>query len=597
MDKRTVLAIVLSVVVITIGFTIQSLLFTPEPLPEVQAQTEQTNGQNGTANQAVPAPDAPVGSAQNGAEASATGSGIFVPLGEDPLDIQPFTYSDNETYRISIDKRGATLTSFELIQHKEADGSPVNLVRPDGSDLPGLTTRFGGWDGQVMDALFFTSTGSVPGEFRFYRDFSQPGAEDSAFRITKIYTFKPGEYMFELEVQIQNLGAANSVPPINQDGKAYTVHFGPRIGPEPLENEAQLIGQQSSDFRRFTAYVDGSDRDYGNANPGVPQVLTERVNWAAIAGKYFSFVAVPGNATYNTIFSVELASDGTPGTQLALERGQIGSSLQTDTYRFYAGPMRSQDLARYNKAADNSFGISNLKLDDLVQTNILSWLEVVLKAGLQLFYFLIPNWGVAIILLTILVKFIFYPLTKKSHQSTKKLQMVQPKMKEIQEKLKDTPQKMNAAIAELYKKEGVNPLGGCLPMLIQLPFFFAMYGLFNNHFDLRGAEFIPGWITDLSAPDTVLRFGFEIPLLGWSELHILPFIYLASQLLYGKVAQQPQAGAQAGTAKLMMYALPIVFFFVLYNVPSGLLVYWIAQNLVTMGQQVWVNRHMNGAKK
>jgi len=171
------------------------------------------------------------------------------------------------------------------------------------------------------------------------------------------------------------------------------------------------------------------------------------------------------------------------------------------------------------------------------------------------------------------------------------MQALAPKMKEIQEKLKDNPQKMNAAVAEMYKKEGVNPLGGCLPILIQFPFFIAMYGLFNNHFDLRGASFIPGWIIDLSSPDVVLEFGFVIPLLGWTQLHLLPFIYLASQLFYGKVTQQPQASSQAGTQKMMLYMMPIIFFFVLYSVPSGLLVYWIAQNIITMLQQLWVNRH------
>lgn len=593
MDKRTLLAVVLSVVVITVGSTIQLLFFAPSVPEEVQTTSSQTGSTLEQPAQATP--ESPAASQSQAANQAMVQTGNYIAVGEDPLDLQPIVYSDDSTFRVTIDKRGATLTSFELLQHKEKDGNPVDLVRADGSSLPGLASKFGGWDGQLIDEPFYSSTGSTPGEFRFYRDFAPANDPERTFRFTKIYSFKPGEYMFELRVQVESLSVSSALPPINQGDKSYTLFFGPQIGPEPMGSTAAPM-QQSADFRRFTTRANNKNSDFSRANPGQPEIISDRVSWAAIAGKYFSFVAIPGAAENQTVFAAERSQNGETGTQLAFERAAITSANQTDTYRFYAGPMRSQDLARYNRAQDNAYGIRDLKLDQLVQSNILSWLETVLKAGLQLFYWVIPNWGVAIILLTILVKFVFYPLTKKSHQSTKKMQLVQPKMQELREKLKDNPQKMNAAIAELYKKEGVNPLGGCLPMLIQFPFFIAMYGLFNNHFDLRGAEFIPGWISDLSAPDAVLSFGFEVPILGWTDLHILPFLYLASQLLYGKVAQQPQAGAQAGAAKMMMYALPIVFFFVLYNVPSGLLVYWIVQNLVTMGQQVWVNRHMQVQK-
>jgi YidC/Oxa1 family membrane protein insertase len=156
---------------------------------------------------------------------------------------------------------------------------------------------------------------------------------------------------------------------------------------------------------------------------------------------------------------------------------------------------------------------------------------------------------------------------------------------------------MNAEMAELYKKEGYNPLSGCLPMLIQFPIFIAMYNLFNNHFDLRGAMFIPGWIPDLSVPESIYNFpdGFKIPLLGWTALRLLPFLYVGSQLLYGRVTQTPD---QKGNSqmKLMLYVMPIVFFFILYDVPSGLLLYWIMSNLLTLVQQVIINKYLAGKK-
>jgi YidC/Oxa1 family membrane protein insertase len=126
-------------------------------------------------------------------------------------------------------------------------------------------------------------------------------------------------------------------------------------------------------------------------------------------------------------------------------------------------------------------------------------------------------------------------------------------------------------------------------MLLQFPLFLAMYNLFNNHFDLRGAMFIPGWIPDLSLPESVFNFApFRLPILGWSDIRLLPFIYVGSQLLYGKITQTPD---QQGNSqmKIMLYAMPIFFFFILYDVPSGLLLYWIMSNVLTMVQQIVIN--------
>ncbi|TVQ17189.1 MAG: membrane protein insertase YidC, partial [Spirochaetaceae bacterium] len=181
--------------------------------------------------------------------------------------------------------------------------------------------------------------------------------------------------------------------------------------------------------------------------------------------------------------------------------------------------------------------------------------------------------------------------THKSYESNARMQAVQPKMAEIRERHKDNQQKQNEEMAKLYKKEGVNPLGGCLPMLAQFPFFLAMYGLFNNHFDLRGAVFIPGWISDLSAPDVLIGFGdFTLPLLGWTALRGLPIIFVGTQLLSTKLTQTPAANQSSGQMKFMQLGLPIIFFFILYNVPSGLLVYWIFSNVLTVGQQYYYNK-------
>jgi YidC/Oxa1 family membrane protein insertase len=175
------------------------------------------------------------------------------------------------------------------------------------------------------------------------------------------------------------------------------------------------------------------------------------------------------------------------------------------------------------------------------------------------------------------------------------MQELQPQMKEIQDKYKDTPEKMNVELNKFYKAAGYNPMSGCLPLLIQFPLIIAMFNLFNNYFEFRGASFIPGWIPDLSVGDSVMGFPFTVPFLGWDQLRILPVIYVISQLLFGKVTPQAGGGSN-GQMKMMMYGMPVFFFFIFYNAPSGLLLYWTTSNMLQLVQQVIINKMM-GKKK
>jgi YidC/Oxa1 family membrane protein insertase len=314
--------------------------------------------------------------------------------------------------------------------------------------------------------------------------------------------------------------------------------------------------------------------------------------WAAIAGKYFTFIALPDNVPVSYTFSTQAEPGLSDASRLFMTRPALSGSKTIDTYRFYIGPKNQNELAIY-ETANNKLGLQGTRINAVAATSgFWAPLETVLKWILQFFYNLIPNWGVAIILLTLFVKIVFFPLTKKSSETTLKMQAMAPKIKEIQEKYKENPQKLNAEMAAMYKKEGASPLSGCLPMLLQLPIFLAMYNLFNNHFDLRGAMFIPGWIPDLSLPESVWNFApVQLPILGWSDIRLLPFIYVGSQLLYGKITQTPD---QKGNTqmKMMLYVMPIMFFFILYNVPSGLLVYWIMSNVLTLVQQLIINKYL-----
>jgi len=177
------------------------------------------------------------------------------------------------------------------------------------------------------------------------------------------------------------------------------------------------------------------------------------------------------------------------------------------------------------------------------------------------------------------------------------MQEMQPQLQAIQTKYKDNPQKMQQETAKIYKEAGYNPVSGCLPMVFMFVVLFAMFNLFNNYFEFRGAMFIPGWIPDLSVGDSIHTFKNSLPLFG-NELRLLPIIYVISQLLFGKVTQNggTMTGSNAAQMKMMMYGMPLFFFFIFYNAPAGLLLYWTVSNFMQLIQQVVINKLMKNAK-
>jgi YidC/Oxa1 family membrane protein insertase len=414
----------------------------------------------------------------------------------------------------------------------------------------------------------------------FTGDFNAPGG---VFTLKKRYDFTGDEYMFALTVSVESAGNI----PLSFNNIAYTLGYGPQMGPsfEKLDRY---------ETRSYIDLVEGK-RKTEKVSEGAPTVVKPGFTWAGITGKYFAALVIPDKATPYTLgFSAESEPGLPAASRFYLMRPGLAVARASDVYHFYLGPKTQDDLGRYDTGV-NSYKLRDLQFTKAAATSgILSPLEWLLKLLLRFFYNLLPNYGVAIILLTLLVKILLFPLTKKSSEMSIKMQAIAPKIKELQEKYKDNPARLNAEMGALYKREGHNPMSGCLPLLIQMPILFAMYNLFNNHFDLRGAMFLPGWIPDLSLPESIYHFANTIPLLNWDSLRLLPFIYLGSQLLYGFATSTPDQQGNP-SMKMMVYAMPIMFFFLLYNVPSGLLVFWIMSNLFTLAQQLALNKYL--AKK
>ena len=205
---------------------------------------------------------------------------------------------------------------------------------------------------------------------------------------------------------------------------------------------------------------------------------------------------------------------------------------------------------------------------------------------LKFLYKISGNYGVAIILLTILMSIVLFPLTIKSHKSMRAMQELQPQISALKNKYKDNAQKVNKETMALYKKNKVNPLGGCFPMMLQMPLFFALFTTLRNAIELKGTCFIPGWIPDLSLPDTVFYLGALMNKPGTYPLNILPILMSITTILQQKFTSQ---SADPKQAKMMLF-MPVFMLFIFYNFPSGLVLYWLTNNILSIAQQAWIRK-------
>lgn len=562
MDRNTIIAIVLSVIVITVGMTINMVFFPPEYV-DAGTQTTQT---------------------VDPASMPSTGA-VITAVGEDG-DSQPFTVT-TQAFEITFDPAGASIESLRLLNHRESTtGEPVDLIVKDSSGRNAFLLYTDESFSDPVDAVFDYVIDESDDEVVsvvFTRDFESDG---SLFQIQKRFAIpKAEEYLFSVNVAMESLDG-NPIPI-----DSYTLGYDPQVGPW-----FQQLDNSYGEYRRamYREVDDNNTHNITSFENGLSVVEDEQVGWAATNGKYFTVIGVPDQAT-----SYETSFRQTTGDSLISQvnsfyftRTGISGTSFSDVYRYYTGPKLATFLDLYDVQNNNVFGLSGLMLDEVLDSSSwLGWLQTLLRWVLQFFYRLIPNYGVAIILLTILVKLLIQPISKKGMDSTAKMSALAPKVQELQTKYKDDPQTLNAAMAKLYKDEGISPMGSCLPMLIQFPIFIALYGLLSTHYELRGAMFIPGWIPDLSVPDTVFTLPFNIPFLG-NGIHVLPIIYTASMIYSMKVTQatSTQQTGQQGMMKFMTYGMPIIFFFILYNAPSGLILYWTVMNFISILQQMYVNK-------
>lgn len=569
MEKNTLIAIVLSTVVL-IGFTVlQTVVFPPQPA-EVEVVAEEVSD-----SAAAVARD---GEVSSGGLAMADSSDS-----EEEIQEQEVVIITGKA-RITLTNRGGDVIGYELLEHRDGE-SGVQMADNVSAANRAFSVSFGGAENGIIQDLFHVRKID---EYTvgFYKTYSAPSG-GGKYVFAKQYSFKPDEYMFRLDVSVDG---SEGMDGLSFGDAAYTIRTAPQIG--PYFN----VKTNKYENRTFMSFYDGKKKKQV-LNADKTEVYDKEYTWAGVGGKYFEILGVPvrPDTMLDVEYSTRVEVDDYANAQVMMTRKAIVGPMVQDSYYFYVGPRTEKDLRVYNDAEDNVWELSNLRLNEsLESTGILSWLESILKWCMEWLYRLVPNWGVSIIILTVIIKIIFFPLTKKSSMGTLKMQDIQPKIREIQEKYRDQPEKLNMEMSKVYKESGYNPLSGCLPLLIQFPLIFAMYNLFNNYFEFRGAMFIPGWIPDLSVGD-IVPLPVSLPLLG-NQVHLLPVIYLVSQLLFGKITQAGAAGGNTTQMKIMMYGMPIFFFFIFYNAPAGLLLYWTVSNILQLFQQMIINRMMKAKR-
>jgi len=522
-NKNTVIALVLMGVV-WFGF---SFLFAPEK------STEPTS---------VPAPAPVVEQTHVAATVPAVSSSSLQP--EQPArDI----VIDTDDFHAVLTTSGARIKSFELKNyHTTVDpaSDPVALVSDDSPAQATLITQ--GVDGWALSesAAFSCDLDSdrlqVSGSSQAVLTCSS--VDGSGLRVDKVFTFTGDRYDYSLDLLVSNQGDAprqgslslSLVQPWDENQKSNSFDF---IGP------MTLVGDK--------LHEDAAKK------LEAPLSYTQPV-WSLFSNKYFMSALIPVD---NAADKVELSKTA------GLVVNRFVSSYRTlgpgesvkHSYIVYFGP-RDLDIVK----------TVNHRLGEAIDFGFFSPLALPLRSVLNFFYGFVGNYGVAIILLTVIIKLLFWPLTQKSYSSMKEMQKLQPEMQRIREKYKKDKERLNQEIMQLYKTKRVNPLGGCLPMLVQIPVFFALYRVLMLDIALRHAPFM-FWLTDLSVKD---------------PYYITPVIMGGTMFIQQKMTPSSMDPNQAKIFMLM----PVIFTFMFLNFPSGLVIYWLVNNLLTILQQFLIHR-------
>jgi YidC/Oxa1 family membrane protein insertase len=461
-------------------------------------------------------------------------------------------------YTARFSSAGGVIESFRLHDYLSDGDTAVELV-PEAEMLP-LAVVLHMDDGGRLDlseSVWSVAPDSLAvgegseGRLRFELE------TEGGLSVTKTCTFRGDTYMFGVDIRVSGTGSSLV--------KRLETGWGSGL----RVTESHRAKDDLSNFASLTLTGEGLEKsNRGDVKDGKEVSLSGDIRWAAVKTKYFLAAMIPIDAQGTRSYAFKAGEDGI-GLMMETEREGAG----TQGFLFYAGPLDYENLKRLGYGLDRAvdFGWSWIRpLSRLVFRFML-----VVHDG-------IPNYGVVIILLSALTKLLFWPLTQKSFKSMREMQKLQPAMADLKEKYKNDPQKLNKAMMELYRERGVNPLGGCFPMLLQMPVFIALFNVLRTTIELRQAPFML-WMDDLSSPDVIATMPFSLPFIG-NDLSLLPILMGVAMFVQQKMqSTDPKQAA-------LTYMMPIFFTFLFFRFPSGLVLYWLVNNLLTIGHQYLISR-------
>lgn len=465
-------------------------------------------------------------------------------------------------YTVTLNETGAVLDSLILKNYREtvASDGPLKSMIQDTARNINLQTGFAGSSVPGMEeAVYELGTREdvvvVEGQKQTI-DFQWVSSDGVS--VKKQFVFLPDSYLIELNVSISN-------------------HSSAPIADKPFVKIAHVVGDPES---RITF-----EGPMGLLNETLEEIKVKDIvdkpeiegtfRWIGITDRYFMNVLIPEESISGTM-KMEKVGEDMIISQLILPQTEIApGDAKAFPFKAFIGPKDTETLATANYELGKAV---NFGMFDILAKPFL-WI-------MNQIYKVIPNYGIAIIILTLITKILLFPLGNKSYKSMNDMKRMQPLMTEIREKYKDDKKKMNEETMALYRTYKINPMGGCLPMVVQLPVFFALYRMLYQAIELRHAPFF-GWINDLSAPDRLFQFGFSVPFMEPPYgIPVLTIVMGATMFLQQKMSPPPGDPTQA---KLMMF-MPLIFTVIFINFSAGLVLYWLINNVFSIAQQYYIQK-------
>lgn len=487
---------------------------------------------------------------------------------------------DNDLFTAKLSSKGATLKSMVLKKHLDVNGKPFDLISDKAKGA--LSMLFLSNDGKRIDTrdLYFRSLSTKTSETvtdKQKLSVSFVLNVDASRSIEVTYTFSGDSYVIDYDLSLKGFGSTLA-------GNEYQLDWDGGL----VYSEKDTANESHNAIS--SAYLGGGllKLDAKDSKKRYQEEESGKAEWVAVRNKYFVAALIPQRETEGVFLEGTKAkkngSDFENYTAALKMMIPLGRQTVSDHYRLYVGPLD------YNTVRSLHVGLE--KIMDFGW----EWLTRPFAAYLILPIFnwmnkYVTNYGLIIIIFAFLIKLVTWPLSIASTKSMKKMSALQPLMKEIQEKYKDNPAKLQSELGRIYKEAGVNPLGGCLPTVIQMPLLFAMFYVFRSSIQLRQHGFL--WVRDLSVPDSIYNFGFKLPLYG-DHIAIMPILMAVTVFFQQKITPSTQSNDQM---KIMMWMFPAMMLLFFNNMPSGLALYYLMFNVFSVAQQAYINATISDEEK